>query len=375
MNAPVTIDVPANGIVPLADAPAQAVLFDNAKFSEFYEKLKADVAAVPVDLKTDKGRKAIASAAAKVRSEKASIDRDRKRLTQQWRDMTAQVNGAWKSIETQLDELAVEARRPLTEWEEAEKARVEFCETIIAGMRQHAVVTLDDTAATVRQRGKDVWEQEIDPAKFGDMAVEAQTAKDTAVETLKAALARLTREEAERAELEKLRAENAERERIEAERRATEEAAQRAAEEAQRRQEAAERAEQAEQERTARIAAEAEERAKRQAERAAEAERTRIQRQHDEALAAERRRAEEAEAAIEAERKHAAEIERVRLAVAEAEAAEQAKRDKNRAHRAQIMGEAKVSIMAAAPGLDDATAVLIVKAIVAGKIPNVSLRF
>lgn len=382
MNAPATIDAQATGLVPVADAPAQVVLFDNAKFSEFYDKLKADIQAVPIDLKTDKGRKAIASAAAKVRSEKASIDRDRKRLTQQWRDMTSQVNGAWKSIETQLDELAVEARRPLTEWEEAEKARVDACNAITTDLALAGVVTLNDTAAIVRERGAKVWAQEIDPAKFGDLTQQAQAAKDHAVENLKNALARLTREEAERAELEALRAEKEERDRIEAERRATEEAAQRAAEEAQRRQEEVERAEKAEQERTARIAAEAEERAKRQAEQAAEAERARIQREHDEALAAERARAAAERAAIEEERANIARAESERKAKEEHErraaeqlAAEQAEREKNRKHRAQIMGEAKVSIMAAAPGLDEAAAVLIVKAIVAGKIPNVTLRF
>jgi hypothetical protein len=374
LNAQSIIE-PATGIVPVIEAPAQVVLFDSTKFSEFYDKLKADVQAVPIDLKTDKGRKAIASAAAKVRSEKASIDRDRKRLTQQWRDMTAQVNGAWKSIETQLDDLAVEARRPLTEWEEAEKARVEACNAIITELALAGVVTLDDTAAVVRERGAKVWAQVIDPARFGDLTQQAQQAKDHAVETLKNALARLTREEAERAELEKLRAEAAERERIEAERLATEQAAQRAAEEAQRRQEEIERAEKAEKERNARIAAEAEERAKLAAEEAAEADRKRIQREHDEALAAERRRAEEAEQAAHAERDRAAQEKADREAAEKAEAAEQAKRDKNRAHRAQVMGEAKVSIMAAAPSLDDATAVLIVKAIVAGKIPNVTLRF
>lgn len=375
------LETPTTDIVLAVEATPQIVLLDSAKFSAFYAKLKADIEATPVDLKTDKGRKAIASAAAKVRTEKASIDRDRKRLTQEWRDMTAQVNGAWKTIETQLDELAVEARRPLTEWEAAEKARVDLCREWIGDFKHDAIVTLDDTAETVRNRGAHVWGRDLDPEKFGDLLPEAQAAKDHAVEALKSALARLTREEAERAELEKLRAEAAERERIDAERRATEEAAQRAAEEAQRQQEqerlAEERriaAQQAEQERIARAEQEAEARAKRQAEEAAQAERDRIQREHDQAIAAERRRAEEAEQAIQAERARAAQEEDARVAKAEAEAAEQAKRDKNRKHRAQIMGEAKLAIMAAG-SIDDAAAVAIVKAIVAGSVPHTSLRF
>jgi hypothetical protein len=92
------IDQPATDIVPVANAAAAVVLLDQAKFDAFYAKLKADVDAVPVDLATKKGRDAIASVSAKVRSEKASIDKDRLRLTAEWRNMTAQVNGAWNGI-------------------------------------------------------------------------------------------------------------------------------------------------------------------------------------------------------------------------------------------------------------------------------------
>jgi hypothetical protein len=353
---------------------AAVVLFESEKFNAFYAKLKADIDAVPVDLTTDKGRKAIASAAAKVRTEKASIDRDRKRLTQEWRDMTAQVNGAWKSIETQLDELAVEARRPLTEWEDAEKERLDRCNEVISDIHGAAIVTLDDTAETVRLRGMRIWAIEIGD-DFQALKSEAEQAKSATISTLQAALARLKREEAERAELEKLRAEAVERERIEADKRAAEELAQREAEAEQRRKDEAAAAEKAKADREAEIAAQAEQRAKDDAERAAQVERDRVQREHDEAIAAERRRAEEAEAAMQAERDRVAKVEADRQAATAAEAAEQARRDKNRAHRSQIMGEAKIAIMAAGKALHEDAAVAIVKAIVAGQIPHVTLRF
>jgi colicin import membrane protein len=194
-----------------AEAPTSVVLFDNEKFDAFLAKLKADVAAVPVDLTTKKGRDAIASVAAKVRSEKASIDKDRLRLTAEWRNMTAQVNGAWNNIKEQMDALAVEARKPLTEWEQAEKDRNERADAIINQLARDAMVSLDDSAADVRARGMSVYETALDPALFGDKLDTAQQAKDHAISQLKAALDRLTREEAERAELEKLRAEAAER--------------------------------------------------------------------------------------------------------------------------------------------------------------------
>jgi len=202
-SAPV---ITAENLPVVANGSSAVVLFDSDKFDDFYSKLKSDIDATPVDLSTDKGRKAIASVAAKVRTEKANIDRDRKRLTQEWRDNTALGNTAWKGIEARLDDLAVEARKPLTEWEADEKARLDRCNAVISEIHGAAIVTLDDTAETVRLRGMRIWEIEVGE-DFGALANEAEQAKSATVATLKAALARLTREEEEKAELEKLRAE------------------------------------------------------------------------------------------------------------------------------------------------------------------------
>lgn len=372
MNAQSKIETGAD-IVLAVEATPQIVLLEPEKFDQFYDRVRAETTGIVVDLSTKKGRDEVRSLAAKVTRSKTMIDKAGLALTKGWRDQTTQVNAARKEIEAKLDALADEVRRPLTEWEEAEKARVDICRTIIDGLKGAAVVTLEDTAETVRQRGKDVWETEIGE-QFGDMLDEAVAAKDTAVVSLKAALVRLTHEEEERAELEKLRAEAVERERVEAERIATEEAAQRAAEEVQRRQEEAAQAEKAQQERNARIAAEAEERAKREAEQVAQAERERVQREHDEAINAERRRAEEAEAAIQAERERAAKVEAERVAEEKRIAAEQKAREEDRAHRGTILKAAKEAIMEAA-SIDEVTAKTIVLAIASGSVPHVTLRF
>lgn len=338
------------------------VLFDQEKFDAWYDRLKAD-APKDVDVTTNKGRDALRSYAADIRKEKAAIDRDRLRLTKEWRDMTAKVNEAGKQIERRLDSLADEVRQPLTDWEDAEKARVAECDAIINRIVLAGTVTLDDTADTVRERGKLIWETEIDAERFGDKFDQATGAKAHAVETLKAALARLIKEEADRAELEKLRAEAAEREAREHAEQEAREAEERAVAEAAAAEERRIAAEKAEAERIARVEQEASERARQEAEAAAQAERDRIQREHDQALAAERARAEEAE------RKQAE-----RLAEEKRVAEEEAKRARNRAYRSQVMGEAKLSIMAAG-NVDEDAAVAIVKAIVAGSIPHVTLGF
>lgn len=366
---------PANEIVPAAasNAAAAVVLFDQDKFDAFYAKLQADIDAVPVDLTTKKGRDAIASASAKVRTEKASIDRDRKRLTQEWRDNTALVNGAWKGIEARLDDLAVSARKPLTDWEEAEKSRIAAIDGMIAQLKAHARVDSLDTAAMVRERGTQVWNIALDPDVYQDRLAEVEQIKAEAVDALKNALARLTKEEADRAELERLRAAEAERLAKEQAEREEREAAERAQAEARAAEERRVAAEKAEQERLARVRQEAEDRAKREAEAAAKAERLRIQREHDEALAAERRRAEEAERAAQAERDRIAKEEADRQAEADRIAAEQARREADQAHRTSVKTAAKQALMTC--GADEETARKIVVAILAGEVPNVTLRF
>lgn len=380
MASSLIIEQPVTAIVPAATAKAAVVLFDQHKFDVFFAKLKADVEATPIDLATKKGRDAIASVAAKVRSEKASIDKDRLRLTAEWRNMTAQVNGAWNGIKEQMDALAIAARKPLTEWEQAEKERNDRADAIIDQLKRAAMVGLDETAADVRERGMAVYQLTLDPALFGDKLDTAQKAKGDAVDTLKAALTRLTREEEERAELQRLRdeaaaraeadrlaAEQAETERleaarIEAERLATERAAQEAAERAQREQERQIAAQQAEAERIERAKVEAAEQAARKAQEAAKAEQDARDREHARQLAE-----------AQAERDRIAAQEKARIAEQEAAAAAQAKRDADQAHRTSVMRAAKEAIMTC--GADEETAKKIVLLIRAGDVPNVSLVF
>jgi colicin import membrane protein len=363
----------------MATVDALAVFTDEQQFSQFYDRLKAETSKHVPDVSTERGRAAVRSLAFKVTKAKTKLDKAGLGLTEEWRQKTALVNASRKKMVAELDQLADEVRRPLTEWEEAEKARVDRCRAVIQQIRNAAVISIDDTSDDVRQRGADVWEIQIGE-EFGDLKQEAEDTKEAAVATLGRALNRLQKEEADRAELERLRAEAAdreareqaereERERVERERLAAEEAerARIAAEQAE-----AERIRQAE-ERAAQAAREEE------ARKAREAEEER-QREHEAALAEERRQREEAERAAREEREARERAEAERLAserrrAEEAEAArrEEAARVANRAHRARVMKAAKEAIMAC--GVAEDAAIAIVKHIVAGKVPAVTLAF
>lgn len=410
-------------VVAVAKEPG-IVLLDRVKFDAWYEKLAAK-APTDVDVTTKKGRDALRSFAAEVRSEKAAIDKARLRLTKEWRDMVAQANDAGKEINDRLEQLAIEVRKPLTEWEEAETTRVNRCREIIDGFKADAVVTLDDTAATVRARGAGIWQIALDEEQFRDLLPEAQQAKEHAVATLKTALARLEKEEADRAELERLRAENEAREAKEAEAREAQER-----EEGKRRYardiiehirqcglgmiggktypyvilireleekietgdavfgDMADDVEKARVETLARIKGaqqEQAERAKREAAEQAAAEaraeearkaaevQAAKERAHAEQLAAERRRAEEAERAAQAERDRIAAAEAARQAEAKRLADEQAAREADQAHRTAVKSKAKQAIMSC--GADEDTARKIVMAVLANEIPHLKMEF
>jgi colicin import membrane protein len=190
------------------------VLLDAGKFDAFYDKWKAKGDALTADVSTNKGRDALRSFASDLRKEKAAIDKARLRLTEEWRGMVTQANDAGKVIKERLENLAVEVRAPLTAWEEAEEARIADCRFIISALNAAKVIDEDDTADSVRTRGMQAYETELNADQFGDMLAEAQAAKDEAIATLKRALARLTQEEADRDELARLRAEKDEAERL-----------------------------------------------------------------------------------------------------------------------------------------------------------------
>lgn len=359
MNAQTALTPTDAGIAAAVSADPGIVLLDTKTFENWFEDLKAK-APTDTDMSSKKARDALRSYAASVRSEKAGIDRTRLALTKGWRDMVEQTNAHGKAIAERLDALAAEVRQPLTDWEDAEKARVEECEAIIARIKAAATVTLDDTAATVKQRGFEIYELKAGIAadRYQDHYETAMQALSDTVGALQTALARLTREESEREELARLRAAEEARLAREAEEQAAREAQERAEREARETEERRAAAEKAEQERIERVRQEA-----------AEAERQRVEREHEEALAAERRRAAEAEAAAQAERDRIAKEEADRKAEADRVAAQRAADEANRELQRRLKTEAKEAIMSC--GVSEEAAQKIVLAVRAKEIPHI----
>lgn len=297
------------------------------------KEIRDEIKSAKIDLSTDKGRKAIASRAAKIARRKTAIDNAGKDLNEEARRAINAVDAVRRDARAKLDELRDDARAPLDEWEAAEEARREGIERGLKRLSDLSLVPIGATLADVDEALSDLQAIDVSADAFGEDAGRAVMLRDRAVESWTESRARIEREEAERAELERLRAEQAKREAEEA----TRQEAERQKEHEQRiREEAA-----------------------REAERKAQEEVERVKREAEEARK-------------EAERK-AAKAEEDRVREEERKRVEEERRQRDRALVARACGAAKSAIIAAG-SVDESTAKAIVLAIHKGEVPGVTLK-
>ncbi|WP_442592525.1 hypothetical protein ACSBPU_13060 [Parapusillimonas sp. JC17] len=327
----------------------------------YIDRIRAEVVGHEPDVSTDKGRKAIASLAFKVRRAKSALDALGKEQVDRLKDIPKKIDAERKRMRDELDALAEEVRRPLDEWQAAEDARIAEHKSNVAWFGQQVDAWAGSDAVTIREAIASVQAVKIgDP--WQEFETEALRAKAAALESLTAALADREKYESERAELAELRRKQAEQEQKDREARIAQEAAEKARQEAEA-QAQAEREAAARREAQAKAAAEQAERDRleaierqRQAEARAEAEK----------LAAEQRAKDAAEAA------RLAEIERQQQEQARIEV-EQRRREADQQHRLKLMGEAKHALMGM--NITEELARAIVLKIARGEVPNVTINF
>lgn len=335
------------------------------------EKIRAEVTGHVPDLKTKKGRDAIASLAFKVRKSKTALDALGKQLVDDLKDVPKRIDAERKRMRDTLDALADEVRRPLTEWEQAEEDRIQRHKDAIEGIVSLAV-NCGESVESIRAAVAAVETVAIGP-EWEEFESEAARAKDKALTGLRDRLVARTKYEAEQAELARLRAAQAEREQKEREERIAREAAEKAQREAEARAQA-EREAAIRREQEAKAAAERRElELKLQAE---QAEKAAAQAKADQ-IAAERRAEQERLAAIEREKQAAeaarqAEIRRQAEAKA-AEEAEAARREEDKAHKGKINRAALAAFVKG--GMTEECAKLAVTLIAKGEIPAIKITY
>lgn len=319
-----------------------ADVFKAGGIDPYIQKVKDEVLGRVPDLETDKGRKEIASLAHKVAKSKTYLDGLGKDLVSTIKAQAKVIDSERKKMRDELDDLKEEVRRPLTEWEDAEKERVN---NLLS--RCNYFTKLKDGEYTESNQLQDVVDEieliKIDDS-FEDYQELAKRNKDEALTHLKAKLIVLRDEEKQAEEARKAEAERLEKERLEREERIAKEAAEKARFEAEAKAKAdKEAAEAAERERLAKIELEKQEaiKAKEKAEREAKETEERIKR---EAEAEKQREIEEAE-----------------------------KREKDKKHRAAINNKAVDAMVEG--GMSQAQAKKAVTLIAKRLIPNITISY
>ncbi len=360
-----------------------ATLFAGEDLDPLLAKIAKEVRSFVPDTSTKKGRDAIASLAHKVAQSKTFLDGKGKDLTADWKARSKIVDAERKKLREFLDALKAEARKPLTDFEDAAIARISRYRDCIKIILDRGTSSLDkwDTIPLENLRAR-LAGTEAEPMgnHWGEFAGQAAEANDTAIASIKLAIQKRQAADAAQAELEKLRAQEAGRLKLAEENRIRMEAVERErvvaaagqARAARDRQDAEARAKKADEDR---IAAEkaAEERAEQatkdaaalaletERQMAAAAERYEQQKIEDAKLAKD-----QAELATLRERERAEDEKK-------AEEAATMEREANKKHKESIHRAAATALVAA--GLSDAAAKAAVHAISNGDIPSVTILY
>ncbi len=213
-------------LIPLAD-PNPAELFVPGGLDDLIALIEADARSIVADVKTLKGRNAIRSNAAKVTSSKTYIDTIGKDYVAALKAKPRIVDAARKVMRDYLDGVRDDVRRPLTDWEYAEKERKRNHSAGIESLTRMAEDIADlpaDSISGIIHAAEAVEMGE----KWQEFAAEAASTKDRVLAHLRATLIVAQDTEAKAAEADRNRIEAEEIERRKREHRIAQESAENA---------------------------------------------------------------------------------------------------------------------------------------------------
>ncbi len=341
-------------------------------------KIDEFLAVVP-DLKTVKGRKEIASMAYEVARTKTAIENKGKELSAEQKKVPARIDAERKRVWDILESWQKEVRKPLDDWQAAEDARIDRHNDRLNWLKTLADDLGELTSLHIKGLIAEAEGMQLG-AHWEEFEAEAANTKDKVLSTLRAALLKREQFEAEQEELARLRREaeeRAEQDRIRAAQEAAVEAErQRVAQQQQAEREAAARREQELLDQAAAQEREAENQRLQLKLEAEQTERARIQAEADRVATEQRMEQERQDAARRQEEaaEQARQEERRRADAAAAEILRQQEaRERDQAHKAKVMGEAKTALMSL--NITEELARAIVLKIARREVPNITINF
>ena len=267
-----TPTVPPETALALIETITAVDLFKPGAIDPILERIEKEAReeASKLDISTEVNRTALKSLAYKVARSKTFVEKQRIALVADQKEQLKKIDREGGRIWDRLEALQQEIRKPLTDWENLDKARVAEHEAALTAIEGAAKIVADNwQRLTPENIAGGIAKIESDTRDWQEFSQRAAGVKAVAVNSMKHNLADAQKLETERAELKRLKAEEAERvakAREEAAARAATEAAEerarQAAEAAQRAVEIERQRQEQEIEEAERQAAAAEERAK-----------------------------------------------------------------------------------------------------------------
>lgn len=339
-----------------------------------FEKIATEARSVIFDMSVKKERDALKSFAYNLARTKTTVDNYGKEMVAEIKKQSGVIDADRKFWRDNMDLLQEEIRKPLTEFENAEKDRVAKHEGAIEAIKNFANNNSLITANSSMIEGAiaTLNDQVID-SSFEEYEEQAKLARLETLETLRNALSETQSLEAERAELERLRQAEIERQQKERDEKIAREAADKARVEAEQKAQAeANRIERERKEAAEKAEREKLESEQREARLKLEKEQAELREQQLKQQAIEREKQAEIDRqnAVEAERKR---IEQEAQAKAAAELKEQQAREANKAHKKKICNEALQGLTSI--GVSEELGKQILQAIHKGEVPHVSIKF
>ena len=326
-----------------------------------FERVSENARSVVFDMGVKKDRESLKSFAYSLARIKTTVDNHGKELVSGIKQQAAVIDADRKFWRDNMELLQEEIRKPLTDFERAEKDRVAKHEGFISEIKNLSIQE-NSNSQMIRDDIEFLTNEVVVDSSLEEYEEQAKLAKFETLEALRAALASREKYEAEQAELERLRI--AEQQRIQQEREAqiAREAAEKATHEA-------EEKARLEAERVQREKAEAEQReARLKAEK--EAALLREEQLKQQAIEREKQAEIDRQNAIEAERKR---IEQEAQAKAESERKAQEAREADKAHKKKVCDSILVEL--AKLNIDEQTGKDLIKAIYNNQIPNITIKF
>lgn len=368
-----------NELIPLKRLENPIQIFTENEMDKLIREIRKKCEEFVPDTSTDKGRKEIASMSYKVSTSKTALEKLSKDLTDDWRQRVKSVDAVRISMASRLDALRDEVRKPLTDYEEAEKKKVADFDKIILDMEAEGKKCIEDWQDIEQEHLKNI--KETLNARSCKPEHEAWKEKfdyirTIALERIDLALTKRALYEKEQAELKSLREAEAKRQEEEAEAQRLQfiKDAKEAEEKAKLEEKARIEKERADAADLARKEAkeEADKLAKEQAEKDALAKKEKedtqalIQKQKEDAEQAKIEADKRAEQARADERAKIQSEENQRLADAK-------RREEDKEHQRKINKGAVDALVNA--GISNPVAVTVIKAIIVGDVPNVKISY